>query len=273
MKKSFLCAAALWAASVTTGSAQPVSGISQAQDVDIRGFYIGMTAADVVQHAQNSLPNFRIEPSSRRHQGTKQEYTSIIRLQGRDEFYLFFFTGHYSGNQLYAIQREVKYRHGQEPSATETSQNILKKYGLPTLPLGSVRYSYVYDQDKIELVPTTQLAEFVAAEGSSSEFFRFVRDQNNGTIPTAYLNAEKCLKLVPKVQEPQFFNPTQASGTLPAHCGAGFDIHLRRSGQLLGMMTMKLSDLQLVMTAAAIDQAQDRALTKEPEPTGAAPKL
>ncbi|WP_227267337.1 hypothetical protein [Roseobacter weihaiensis] len=143
-----LCAAISFASSVLAQDL-PTPTI----DAETRGFSIGMTSDQVLEQIQSEFPNSRPRITNTRRQNSRQEFIYSIQVIADGEKLWFYFTGHFSGNRLFSLKREAKFKAGNRPSAFDTRQQLLAKYGLPTQAGGHTLF-YKYDANDVVLLGT-----------------------------------------------------------------------------------------------------------------------
>jgi len=250
----------------------PIGGIDPALTTDIRGFEIGMNAQQALAHFETTYPDASARTSERRHRETGQTFVSLISYQAPQEKLFLFFTGHYSGNQLYAIKREVTYPRDNQASFPDTKAAVLAKYGLPTYAPRENQLSYVFAPELVMFGSAEVVQAMIDADDIHfNGFLDLAREQENGN--QRYMAATRCVGMIEQVQNTQFFNPLEASGTLPENCTAAMDIQMQSRGDLLRGYTVTLADFQRVMSAAEIDRREAQALQVEQQPTAATPDL
>ncbi len=247
-------------------------GIAPTETADVRGFYIGMSLQDAKVNLAKILPNSRYKEHVSAHRHSKQQYKNIITLFSPNEDWRLHFTGHYSGNRLYALTRTLRYPENAQAPFKETRNNILDKYGLPTYASWGGSISYIFDGEKRLLASKEKLAELVKQDVNDVNFLKFIQENNNENVGEIS-GALDCFNLIKKVQNAQFFNPTRAKGKPPEKCKAAMQFKLSGNSNLLRTMTVTMADFQFVLSAAAIDQAEDEKRINVPTPKASAPKL
>ena len=246
------------------------AGLPDLQTYNIVDFEIGMSANDVRQQVEASLPNARVSEGLSRHRETGQEFTSWIRVLTQDGELNFFFTGHYSGNKLYALSRRLDYPRGQGPSMEITRDAIFDKYGAPTAGNG-FSLNYVFDnKTKVILADSEEETIDMIRDGLSyMDFLQISQDRKT----FEYSRVNGCAKRVEDAQRLQFFKPLEVSARYSRDCSAGMNVELSGSGDVLRRLEIKLSDFNLVVAAGELDQAMAESLVVPPKPTGETPDL
>lgn len=132
MKTKFISAALICAASVSVASAA---------EFDINGMKLGMNAEQVLARVQEARPeaeyrftNWQLPEGSEWVANGRTLYNDLSRPDDMEhERMQFAFTGLGSGNKLFAVRRELKFRPSQRPSTESVYAAAVQKYGEPSV--------------------------------------------------------------------------------------------------------------------------------------------
>jgi len=275
MMKRTIAAAVVAISLGTFSQAQEIAlGIAPEENLDVLGFTIGMSLDEALANVSSRYPNARPNISERRHRESKVEFTNAVVIRsetnGQREELILFFTGHYSGNNLWSVSRSVTYPRDNQADLYQTRDGILAKYGLPTLSNGATRLQYAFNPERVLLGTEAEVQAVVDEEGY--DYGALLRNSGSSTQP--YLDMTNCIAAIQSVQSLQRFNAAEAQGEPPTGCTAALDIELGSQGSgLLRTFNVKLADYQFVLDSAKIDMAGDAGERIVPEATAASPDL
>lgn len=260
-----LCGAALLASSAL---AQELP--SPTIDADTLGFAVGMSAEDVLARIQADYPGVRARITEGRHQESGQNFIYAIYLVAGEEKMTFYFTGHFSGNRLYGISREARFPAGERPSAAETRQQLIAKYGLPTYVGGHTLYYNYGAEGQVRYGTDDQVSAILAIEPWSSSAFSELRS-TLGNDSRWNLDQSGCHRNLVTNHNAQSYRPLNPDQAMTEGCVAVMKIETPAVDGLLGYLKVYIGDFQFVAESALIDQAND---TRDiPEASGDPAKL
>ncbi len=253
-----LCGATLLA-STATAQNLPEPTI----DAETLGFSIGMSADEVLSRIQSEFSNVRPRITEARHPESRQEFIYSVYLVAGEERITFFFTGHFSGNRLYSLTREARFPDGQRPSAYETRQQLLSKYGLPTRAGGNTLF-YNFDADDVISFGTNdEVRPLVETDNWESYGFSDLA-RAMGKDATWRREQSRCHENIETVQNGRAYTPLNPNPPMSENCMAAMKIETPAVDGLLATLKVHIGDFRFVAESALIDQANDVRPVQEP---------
>jgi len=254
LKTNSTLAMCLW---VSTALAQDAVDLPEPSvSLDVRGFTIGMSAENALALLQERYPQHRPTIKESAHPDTAQKYLRVIWGIGDGETYRLYFTGHYSGSRLHALERDVQYPEGDRPSAKQARQDIIAKYGMPTTA-GGHSLMYAFDENGTVLYGSEEeIKPIIAVEPWDGFAFDNLATANGWGMGETII-VFRCLEKIDQVQAPSFAS-IYAKDISGDRCDAAMKIEtITLGGDALAVLNIKIGDFRFVEESAIIDQAND----------------